>query len=208
MQYLSSMPQPLLLSYLLPFSHYTGYPVSGMWINFILMSMCCRKSLKPMKRWGGWIAVTATMFTALSNGFLRRTFAQFARLPLPRLEVRTPGNDDCIPGSNFQNMFVCALYSQLHMLLYKHIIHSFAFADRNAILRHPLSNICYSYLRCQYWHSPGRQLVSCATSFDPSRVSCFSLKQSDEHVWILPLCEFLLTKSCFQLRFQWSWFGK
>ena len=39
-----------------------------------------------MTRWGGCTAATATMSTASSSGFLKRTFAQFARLLSPRLE--------------------------------------------------------------------------------------------------------------------------
>jgi hypothetical protein len=44
-----------------------------------------------MKRWEGWNAAIATMFTASSSGSLRRICAQFARLLSPRPEIQNRG---------------------------------------------------------------------------------------------------------------------
>jgi len=61
----------------------------------------------------------ATMCTASSSGSLRRTLAQFARLPLARIEIQTPGT--LLVDLSGIGKFCCPVQPVIYiLLLYKH----------------------------------------------------------------------------------------
>jgi len=105
---------------------------STLWFNLktsLIYTVLCRKNLKQMKRWEGHTVAIATMCTASSSVSLRRTLAQFARLPLARIEIQTPGT--LLVDLSGIGKFCCPVQPVIYIYYYCiNTIHSLHLAER------------------------------------------------------------------------------